>query len=147
MLSFLPPKRRGHGWGMDVLGEWVSPSEVRGQGGTNQLQRGVWRGVRYTGADGSTSAGLTIETLDAALACPIVPALSRALLGNSTPAGEGNPQVPTLGPDQVAGMAVNLLNNLMPISGFPQWYPFGVGGSYQKEDEASVFRFVLSAGA
>ena len=49
--------------------------------------------------------------------------------------------------DQVAGMAWNLYNNLMPISGFAQWYPFGVGDWYQERDAASTFRFVLHDGA
>lgn len=49
--------------------------------------------------------------------------------------------------DQVAGMAWCLYNNLMPISGFAQWYPFGTGDWYQKQDEASTFRFVLHDGA
>ena len=78
---------------MDVLGEWVLPEEVLGAGTTNQLQRAVWSGVRYTSGNGTGAEGLTIHSLDAALACPIVPSLAENVLGNSTPIGEGNPQV------------------------------------------------------
>lgn len=46
-------------------------------------------------------------------------------------------------PNSVTGMAFNLLNNMMPISGFNQWYPFGTGEFYQKNDTASRFRFRL----
>ena len=130
---------------MDVLGEWVLPEEVLGVGTTNQLQRGVWRGARYTSANGSAGTGLSVDSLDAGMACPIVPSLGSHVLGNSTPMGEGNPQVAVLTPDLVSGMAFSLQHNLMPISGFAQWYPFGVGSQYQQQDEASLFRFELRA--
>ena len=128
---------------MDVLGEWVLPEEVLGVGTTNQLQRAVWSGVRYTSGNGTGAEGLTVHSLDAALACPVVPSIAENVLGNSTPIGEGNPQIPVLSPDLVSGMAFSLQQNLMPISGFAQWYPFGTGDSYQKRDEASLFRFEL----
>jgi len=143
MMGFAPPRRAGYGWAMDVLGEWVRPDEVLGQGGTAQLQRGIWRGARYTSDNGTAAAGLSVDSLDAAMACPIVPSLGSRVLGNATPIGEGNPQVAALTPDLVGGMAFSLQHNLMPISGFAQWYPFGVGNYYQRQDEASLFRFEL----
>ena len=58
-----------------------------------------------------------------------------------------------LGPDKVrqqqledhmiSGLGLTLHHNRMDISGFPQWYPFGVGERYQKQDETTSFRFVL----
>lgn len=60
--------------------------------------------------------------------------------------GEGMSSTP-FALNQIAGMAFNLYNNLMPISGFAQWYPFGVGEWYQKQDEISTFRFLLHDGA
>ena len=145
MVSFRPKRRAGFRFEMDVLGEWVATSEVAA-GTTNPWQRAVWRGVRYVDARGQ---GLTVETLDAALACPIVPGVG--LLGDASPMGEGNPAFPAGGGRRrqqqqqqhaaVQGVSINLLNNLMPISGFAQWYPFGTGAAYQMEDEASVFRF------
>lgn len=126
-----------------MLGEWVKPSEVIGVGTINQLQRAIWSGVRYTTNEGLGTKGLTINSLDAALACPIVPSIGGHILGNSTPMGEGNPQVPVLTADLVSGIAFSLQQNLMPISGFAQWYPFGTGSYYQQRDEASLFRFEL----
>ena len=75
------------------------------------------------------------------MACPVVPSLG--LLGDSTPIGEGNKQAAVLGPELVEGVAFSLQQNLMPISGFAQWYPFGVGAAYQAQDEAALFRFEL----
>ena len=53
-------------------------------------------------------------------------------------------------------MALQLHNNRMGISGFAQWYPFGIkgdggaqskkkggGGPYQKADENMLFRFKI----
>eukprot|EP00662_Eupelagonemidae_sp_cell21_P031234 gene31234-17669_t len=123
---------------MDVLGGWVAP------GGTNQWQRGVWRGVRYTSGNGSGTSGLHVDSLDAAMAMPIV--AGAGLVGDSTPMGEGAPggQGGTItGPEMVDGMAMSLHQNLMPISGFAQWYPFGTGKYYQRQDEQSLFRFVV----
>ena len=57
--------------------------------------------------------------------------------------GEGVSGVMTR--DRQAGMALNLYNNLMPISGYAQWYPFGTGEFYQRADESMSFRFRLSA--
>ena len=55
--------------------------------------------------------------------------------------GEGQPSSPTMTSDRILGMAINLYNNLMPISGFAEWYPYGTGKFYQKADEAMSFRF------
>ena len=42
------------------------------------------------------------------------------------------------------GMAINLHQNFFGISGFPQWFPFGVGDRYQKDDEHLQFRFAIA---
>ena len=98
----------------------------------------MWSGVRLSLSQ-SEKNHLYIESLDAALACPIMDE-DKSILGGSTPMGEGTaPQHVEL---NVTGMAYSLYQNLMPISGFPQWYPFGVGESYQRQDEASKFRFI-----
>eukprot|EP00756_Hemistasia_phaeocysticola_P025669 Hpha_TRINITY_DN16017_c0_g10::TRINITY_DN16017_c0_g10_i1::g.118061::m.118061 len=135
MLGFTPAGGGGEKWWMDILGEWVQPEEV-GTGGTNFYNRAVNTGVRY----GSSGAGLEINSTDAAMACPVVRGLG--ILGDATPIGEGNPAVPK--DVKVSGVAMSLLQNLMPISGFNQWYPFGVGDYYQKQDEASLFRFAVA---
>jgi len=151
MASFRPksPSEEQHpnAWELDILGGWTSPYDV-GSGSTNQWQHSIWSGARYTRSDGDagdvTQRGLMVESLDAPLACPIVDGGSGqpGLLGGSTPVGEGVSQAPHL-PNSVTGMAFNLLNNMMPISGFNQWYPFGTGEFYQKNDTASRFRFRL----
>jgi hypothetical protein len=129
-----------------VLGSWVRADEV-GQGTTNPYQRGVWSGVRYSADNGSSAdMGLFVDTLDAGMVCPIVSqniAGPLALLGDMTPMGEGAPWT-SLTPANVSGAAVSLYQNLMPISGFAQWYPFGVGSRYNGVDEASVFRFTVT---
>jgi len=43
----------------------------------------------------------------------------------------------------IRGLGINLHNNRMGISGFAQWYPFGVGIRYQKQDETAQFRFQI----
>jgi hypothetical protein len=133
-----------------------------GAGTTNQWQHAVWSGARYvshqvvdTGASSASASasasetktatigsatGLVVESLDAALACPIVQ--GAGLLGDSSPVGEGLPETPHP-TGSISGMAFNLYNNLMPISGFNQWYPFGVGEFYQQNDTASLFRFKI----
>ena len=129
-------------WEMDVLSEWVRPEEV-GEGG-NQFQHAINSGVRFMSpVDPGTGAshGLLIESLDAALACPM--STDPKLLGDSTPIGEGTPAYDAQ--RAFSGMAINLYNNLMPISGFAQWYPFGVGDFYQEADESMSFRFRLSS--
>jgi hypothetical protein len=99
----------------------------------------VWTGARYS--DVGSGKYLTIETLDASLVCPVVP--GAGLLGDSTPMSEGTRAPFPKDSTNVTGVAVNLMNNLMPISGYAQWYPFGTGDQYHKEDEASRFRFQL----
>ena len=42
----------------------------------------------------------------------------------------------------IDGLGINLHANLFTISGYPQWYPFGVVGvNYQEADETTQFRF------
>ena len=43
----------------------------------------------------------------------------------------------------IDGLGFNLHNNRFAISGFPQWYPFGIGENYQKQDETAQFRFSI----
>ena len=147
MISNQPQSSSGseRHWEMDVLSEWVRPEEV-GEGG-NQFQHAINAGVRFVSTTdtgdagaGSAQSGLLVESLDAGLACPM--SIDPKLLGESTPIGEGAPGYD--GKRVWTGMGFNLYNNLMPISGFAQWYPFGVGKFYQKEDESMSFRFRLS---
>ena len=101
--------------------------------------------MRNVGRAVAEADGLAIDSYDAAMVCPIVSSASPVaaqLLGGSTPLGEGISSTPML-LEHVEGMAFNLFNNMMPISGFAQWYPFGTGDSYQQRDEASLFRFLL----
>lgn len=141
---------------MDVLSEWVRPEEVVRNG--NQYQHAINSGVRFIttanisisdGGNAGPDTGFLLESLDAGLACPIVSSAGRSgalTLGGSTPMGEGVSGDPAvMAPDRQAGMALNLYNNLMPISGYAQWYPFGTGEFYQKEDESMSFRFRLSS--
>ena len=136
-------------WELDILGGWTSPYDVGG-GTTEQYVHAIWSGARYMTQGGGI---LLIESLDAPLACPILNRTTIAareastfLLGGSTPIGEGASSGTPLPRGSVVGMAFNLYNNLMPISGFAQWYPFGAKGTefYQEKDEASLFRFRLS---
>ena len=44
----------------------------------------------------------------------------------------------------IDGLGVSLYANLFTISGYPQWYPFGiVGSNYQAADETTLFRFSI----
>ena len=44
----------------------------------------------------------------------------------------------------IDGMGINMLANRFTISGYPQWYPFGVPGvNYQVQDETMLFRFSI----
>lgn len=145
MLSFRDQGMVGYGWAYDVLGSWVRADSVA-QGTTNPYQRGVWQGIRYSDLNGTASdTGLFIDTLDAGMVCPIVRPNQTGLdlLGDATPIGEGTPWA-LLSPHNVSGTAVSLLQNLMPISGFAQWYPFGVGEHYNQADQNSAFRFKLT---
>jgi hypothetical protein len=123
-------------WALDVLGEWVHPHEVSGVGTTNQLQRGVWKGVKYmpiaTSTKGSRRASsataaaaaatgawteLLVETLDAGMACLIVPSLG--LLGNSTPIGEGVPRKDTIAAGDTTGRQHLISPLLLPFDPSP----------------------------
>lgn len=132
------PASRQFQWELDILGEWTSPYSV-GRGTTNQWQHAVWSGARYVNQS-QERHGLLIESSDAPLACPIVD--GSPLLGGSTPVGEGLDQSPHH-PHSITGIAFNLYNNMMPISGFNQWFPFGTGPFFQQNDTASLFRFTI----
>ena len=139
---------------MDILGEWVSPANVAAGG--EQYQHGVWSGIRYTSNTNNSESpdrGLWISTLDAAMACPV---LNRAADAGITPESAVERacfKYNILGPDghrsqqltdgMIDGLGVTLHTNIFGISGFPQWYPFGVGDRYQAEDETAKFRFVI----
>ena len=44
----------------------------------------------------------------------------------------------------IDGLGINMYANLFTISGYPQWYPFGViGSNYQAEDATTQFRFSI----
>ena len=44
----------------------------------------------------------------------------------------------------IDGLGISLYANLFTISGYPQWYPFGiVGSNYQEADETTMFRFSI----
>lgn len=151
VVSFKPTALPEHLWSMDVLGEWVRPGEVV-QGG-NYYQHAVNTGVKYAtspapGTGGAHPSGLLIETLDAGMALPMAaPGAGKTdplQLGESTPMGEGFGATPMMTEARLIGMAIGLYQNLMPISGFAQWSPFGTGDFYQREDERMSFRFRLS---
>ena len=131
---------------MDILGEWVRPDEV--VNGGNYYSHAVNSGVKYA-TDGTHPSGLLIETLDAGMALPMAaPGTGKndpLQLGESTPMGEGFGAEPMMTEARLTGMAVSLYQNLMPISGFAQWSPFGTGDFYQRQDESMSFRFRLSA--
>ena len=137
MLNFKPERASEWEYAFDILGEWTVANDV-GRGTTNMWQRGIRSGFSAT----RPGMNLTVNVVDAGMLCPIVEHVG--LLGNATPMGEGNPSLPD-GPSKVniSGVSASLVQNLMPISGFPQWYPFGVGSDYQAEDENSIFRFEL----
>ena len=147
-----PLQRPGYGWTMDVLGEWVSPANVT-RGG-EQYMHAVWSGIRYAASSqtDSSSPQLVIGTLDAAMVCPV---LNRAADAKLTPESAlqqacfdysihpDGPREKQLTDAAIDGLGVNLYNNRMGISGFPLWYPFGFGESYQRLDETTRFRFFI----
>ena len=59
---------------------------------------------------------------------------------STDPKTSGHPQ---LDDTMIDGMGFNLHANRFEISGFAQWYPFGVGDQYQQQDETTQFRFVI----
>ena len=70
------------------------------------------------------------------MVCPIVKSLG--LLSDATPIGEGTGWA-ELSPTNVSGTAVNLVQNLTPISA--QLVPlFGVGDRYKRADQDAAFR-------
>jgi hypothetical protein len=159
MTVFNMPRRTGYKWEMDQLGEWVSPGNITSGG--EQYEHAVWSGIRYTAdsdprsdtaADTAASPSLWISTLDAAMACPVLNKVADATLTPESSIQKtcfdyripgripGRPQVTDA---MIDGFGINMHNNRFTISGFPQWYPFGVGDRYQKEDETMKFRFLI----
>ena len=152
-----PFARAGHQWAVDKLGEWVSPANVTAGG--EQYQHALWTGIRYTtsGEGAAAPRGLWLGSLDAAMACPVLNKVAdrtltpeNALLKacfkqdihSTGPGGAGQQQPVT--DAMIDGVGVNMHANLFTISGYPQWYPFGVVGSnYQAEDETTQFRFSI----
>ena len=142
----------------------------------------VWKGVKYTADDGNSSVGLHLDSLDAAMACPLIfmrddqgrpgarppgakasKTAERNLDGSGWTCDNGwggdNTDAPlarnaTPGSRGVGGMSIQLHSNRMGISGFADWYPFGIKcsdfeckflkkGYYQEEDENILYRFVV----
>jgi hypothetical protein len=61
---------------------------------------------------------------------------------NKAPGGGGQQQ--QLTDAMIDGLSISMYANLFTISGYPQWYPFGVVGSnYQEEDATTKFRFSI----
>ena len=118
----------------------------------------AWTGIRYSSYESAPphAPALYVDTLDAGMVCPVLNAAKDRSL---TPeialqescfeydhrfgeSGTSNPRSP-LNDTMIDGVGINLHNNRMGISGFAQWYPFGVGGRYQEQDETGQFRFVI----
>ena len=145
-----PKMRKGYIWEMDKLGEWVAASNVT-KGGM-QYQHAVWSGIRYVSVEEKT--GLWIHTLDAGLVCPLLNEMADPALTpevslqkscdkyNIKDVQDPHYQI-QLRDAMISGIGIHLHGNLFDISGFPQWYPFGVGDSYQEEDAMEQFRFVF----
>jgi len=149
-----PTMRKGYAWEMDKLGEWVAAANVT-QGG-NQYQHAVWSGIRYVEMSSAAvkKKGLFINTLDAGLVCPVLnqvadPALTSemSLFKSCDKYNIKDPKdlhyQRQLTNEMISGFGLHLHGNLFDISGFPQWYPFGVGDRYQEEDATEQFRFVF----
>ena len=148
-----PFARTGHRWAMDKLGEWVSPANVTAGG--EQYQHALWSGIRYTtsGEGASALRGLWFGTLDAAMACPVLnkvadksltpdSSLLKACFKQDIRNEDGQQQRVT--DAMIDGLGINMYANLFTISGYPQWYPFGViGSNYQAEDATTQFRFSI----
>lgn len=62
--------RETYGWSMDILGRWLSPYDVAGSG--VKAMHSIWTGVKYVEDGGNSSVGLHIDSLDAAMACPLI---------------------------------------------------------------------------
>jgi hypothetical protein len=150
-----PAAKAGHFWEMDVLGEWTSPANVTSGG--EQYQHALWTGVRYTTGDEGGGAvsprGLWLGSSDAAMACPVLNkvadstltpenSLLRACFKQDIRQHSGQQQRVT--DAMIDGVGISLYANLFTISGYPQWYPFGiVGSNYQEADETTLFRFSI----
>jgi hypothetical protein len=153
MTVFSRPSNAKHRWMMNSLGEWVSLSNFTLGG--EQYMHAIWSGIRYTGTDrASSTTGLWITSPDAGMVCPVLNKAADTNLTEETalqkacfeydirsPGSESNQQ--QVEDTMIHGVGINLHNNRMGISGFAQWYPFGVGSRYQKQDETAQFRFVI----
>ena len=110
----------------------------------------IWTGVKFAKSDSSVP-GLFIESLDAAMACPLIFQRDENGTAGAIPPGASyaNPidldgsgwacannwggdnlpdelsRIATPHTRGVGGMAIQLHCNTMGISGFAQWYPFG----------------------
>jgi hypothetical protein len=109
-LSFAPITKKGE-WHIEKMGEWIDPLDVVRHG--NRTLHAASRGARYGDEDG----GLMIDTPDAPLIAPGLPALLQF-----------NDKQPSLR----GGMHINLHNNVWGTN-FPAWF-----------GEDAAFRFVLS---
>ena len=147
-----PSLKPGYRWSYDSLGEWVGFSNVT-QGGERYMHA-AWTGIRYGAADphaASTAASLQLRTWDAGMVCPVLndrwdPSLTPeiALERNCFEYGKlRQAELHPVNDSMIGGMGINLHNNRMGISGFAEWYPFGVGSRYQKQDETAQFRFAI----
>ncbi len=147
-----PEKRDGYRWEMDKLGEWTAVSNVTGGG--EMYKAAVWSGIRYSSLEGGYPS-LRVETLDAALVCPVLnknaqreldeeSSLAQACFKYDIPSPRDPGLQQSLTDTMLDGMAINLHQNFFGISGFPQWFPFGVGDRYQKDDEHLQFRFAIA---
>ena len=135
---------------MNKLGEWI-PSVNVTEGG-NQYQHSVWTGVRYVSLP--DLRGLTIHTLDAASACPLLNqiadasltpsiAMLKSCVGYDIKSTKNQGAQRQLNNSMIGGMGIKLHSNRFTISGFAQWYPFGIGGQFQSQDSEEQFRFVI----
>jgi hypothetical protein len=150
-----PLERAGHRWEMDVLGEWTSPANVTSGG--DQYTHALWTGVRYTAGDGRAGAtpprGLWIGTSDAAMACPVLNTVADSTLKPESSLLQScfkynikqhSGQQQRVTDAMIDGVGISLYANMFTISGYPQWYPFGiVGSNYQEADETTLFRFSI----
>ena len=145
-----PDMMQGYQWEMDKLGEWVAASNVT-EGG-QQYQHAVWSGIRYV--EKSQQKGLWINTLDAGLVCPILnqvadPSLTPEMAVQKScdkydiKSSKDNHYQIQLTDAMIDGIGIHLHGNLFDISGFPQWYPFGIGDMKKEEDANEQFRFVI----
>ena len=168
LTLFHRPARAGHAWAVDTLGEWVSPANVTPGG--EQWMHAVWSGIRYASigpesasgraptaaAAAAARPGLYVSSLDAGMACPVLNTAANRTLAPDEAMQMAcfeyedfvrhtlhSTRAPQLSDAAIDGLGINLFNNRLGISGFPQWYPFGLGDRYQARDETTQFRFVI----